>query len=58
MRSFDYSRLYDKTWDTNILNLIAKIHESKGRQDFLHTSASSRPVKEGRKNYEKIGGCL
>ena len=35
MRSFDYSRLYDKAWDTDILNLIAKIHECKGRQDLF-----------------------
>lgn len=35
MRSFDYSRLYDKTWDTGILNLVAKIHECKGRQDLF-----------------------
>ena len=35
MRSFDYSRLYEKAWDTDILNLIAKIHECKGRQDLF-----------------------
>ncbi len=35
MRSFDYSRLYDKVWDTDILNLVAKIHERKGRQDLF-----------------------
>lgn len=35
MRSFDYSRLYDKAWGTDILNLIAKIHECKGRQDLF-----------------------
>ncbi|MCR5530498.1 MAG: Fic family protein [Lachnospiraceae bacterium] len=35
MRSFDYSRLYDKAWDTDILNLVAKIHEYKGRQDLF-----------------------
>ena len=35
MRSFDYSRLYDKGWDTDILNLVAKIHECKGRQDLF-----------------------
>ena len=34
MRAFDYSRLYDRTWDTDILNLVAKIHECKGRQDL------------------------
>ena len=35
MRSFDYSRLADKAWDTDILNLVAKIHECKGRQDLF-----------------------
>ena len=35
MRSFDYSKLIDRTWDTDILNLVAKIHEYKGRQDLF-----------------------
>ncbi len=35
MRTFDYSRLKQRTWDTEILGLIAKIHESKGRQDLF-----------------------
>ena len=35
MRSIDYSRLYEKTRDTDSLNLLAKIHEYKGRQDLL-----------------------
>ncbi len=35
MRSFDYSSLYKKAWDTDILNLVAKIHECKGRQDLF-----------------------
>ena len=35
MRSFDYSKLAEKTWDTDILNLVAKIHECKGRQDLF-----------------------
>ena len=35
MRSFDYSRLVEKTWDTDVLNLVAKIHEYKGRQDLF-----------------------
>ena len=34
MRTFDYSKLENKAWDTDILNLIAKIHECKGRQDL------------------------
>ena len=35
MRTFDYSRLVEKAWDTDILNLIAKINECKGRQDLF-----------------------
>lgn len=35
MRSFDYSKFVEKTWDTDILNLVAKIHEYKGRQDMF-----------------------
>lgn len=34
MRRFDYSTLAEKTWDIEILNLVAKIHECKGRQDL------------------------
>ncbi len=33
MRLFDYSRLYDKAWNTDILNLVVKIHECKGTVD-------------------------
>lgn len=35
MRSFDYSKLIEKAWNTDILNLVAKIHECKGRQDLF-----------------------
>ena len=35
MRSFDYGKLADKAWDNDILNLVAKIHEYKGRQDLF-----------------------
>ncbi len=35
MRSFDYRRLADQAWDTDIVNLVAKIHECKGRQDLF-----------------------
>ncbi|MGI6720920.1 MAG: Fic family protein [Anaerovoracaceae bacterium] len=34
MREFDYTRLADRSWDTDILNMVAKIHEYKGRQDL------------------------
>ena len=35
MRNFDYIKLSEKKWDTDILNLVAKIHECKGRQDLF-----------------------
>lgn len=35
MKSFDYRWFYDKTWDLDVLNLVAKIHEGKGRQDLF-----------------------
>ena len=35
MREFDYNSLSKYRWDTDILNLIAKIHECKGRQDLF-----------------------
>ena len=34
MRTFDYSMLKDKQWDSEILGLIAQIHEYKGRQEL------------------------
>ena len=35
MRDFDYSRLENQKWDLDILNLVAKIHESKGKRDLF-----------------------
>ena len=35
MKTFDYSSLEQKQWGTDILNLVAKIHECKGRQDLF-----------------------
>lgn len=35
MRSFDYLALAKKSWDTDILNLVARIHECKGRQELF-----------------------
>ena len=35
MRSFDYSKLEDIKWDSEIVQLIANIHECKGRQDLF-----------------------
>lgn len=34
MRSFDYSKLADNMWDSEILSYVAKIHECKGRQEL------------------------
>ncbi len=35
MRTFDYPSLSKRTWDTDILNLVARIHEHKGRQELF-----------------------
>ena len=34
MRSFDYQKLAQQKWDSEILLYVAKIHEYKGRQDL------------------------
>lgn len=34
MREFNYSSLKNKTWDNEIIGLVAKIHEYKGRQEL------------------------
>ncbi len=34
MRKFDYTNLKNKTWNSTIINKIAHIHESKGRQEL------------------------
>lgn len=34
MRIFDYSRIKNKKWDSEILGLVAQIHEYKGRQEM------------------------
>ena len=35
MREFDYSKLSTLRWDAEILSLVAKIHECKGRQEMF-----------------------
>ncbi len=35
MRKFDYNKLVERMCDSDILNLVAKTHECKGRQDFF-----------------------
>ena len=34
MRKFDYSSLKEKKWDSEIISLVAQIHEYKGRQEI------------------------
>ncbi|MDE5946400.1 MAG: Fic family protein [Oscillospiraceae bacterium] len=34
MREFNYSSLANRTWDSEILGLVAQIHEFKGRQEL------------------------
>lgn len=34
MREFDYSKLRNSRWDSEILGLVAQIHEFKGRQEL------------------------
>lgn len=34
MRTFNYSHLKDRQWDSEILGLVAQIHEYKGRQEL------------------------
>ncbi len=34
MRVFDYSALKNYHWDSEILGLVAQIHEYKGRQEL------------------------
>ena len=34
MRSFDYSKLKEYQWDSEVLGLVALIHEFKGRQEL------------------------
>lgn len=34
MRNFDYTKLANYKWDSEILSYVAKIHECKGRQDL------------------------
>lgn len=40
MRSFDYRRLMDCLWDGEVVSLLSRIHEYKGRQDLF---VSQRP---------------
>ncbi len=35
MKTFDYTKLANQSWPMEIVNLVAKIHEYKGRQDLF-----------------------
>ncbi len=35
MRSFDYSKLAERTWDNEIISYLSKIHEYKGKQELF-----------------------
>ncbi|MCM1215185.1 MAG: Fic family protein [Lachnospiraceae bacterium] len=35
MRNFDYTKLANYKWDSEVLSYVAKIHECKGRQDLF-----------------------
>ncbi len=35
MRTFNYDNLRKVSWDSEILGLVAQIHEYKGRQEFF-----------------------
>ena len=35
MRTFDYSKLADRTWDNEIVSYLSKIHEYKGKQEIF-----------------------
>lgn len=37
MREFDYSKLKTTVWDSEVLSLVAQIHECKGRQEMYLT---------------------
>lgn len=45
MRTFDYMKLADRMWDSEILTYVAKIHEYKGRQELY---VRQKPVELGR----------
>lgn len=34
LRNFDYTKLSERMWDTEIVSYIVKIHECKGGQDL------------------------
>ena len=35
MRVFDYEKLTQSQWDVEVVNLLAKIHEHKGKQELF-----------------------
>lgn len=45
MRTFDYTKLRDKKWDSEIIRLVAQIHEFKGRQELYLKQKPAEPDK-------------
>ncbi len=41
MRNFDYSSLGERAWKTNVLSLLAEIHEYRGKQGQLFSKKAS-----------------
>ena len=35
MRVFDYEKLSQSQWDVEVVNLLTKIHEHKGKQELF-----------------------
>lgn len=48
MRTFNYARLRDQKWDTNLLGLIAAIYKEAGKQEmiFKHQPAKMEKLVE------------
>ena len=48
MRTVDYSQLQSQQWDSEILGLVAQIHEFKGRQGlYLKQKPLSKETERG-----------
>lgn len=45
MRSFNYSKIKDKKWDSEVLSLIASIYRYKGKQELQHSQVNGHIFK-------------
>ena len=54
MRSFNYAALKNKTWDNEVLGLVAQIHEYKGRQELYLKQKSAELDKLENPEYRGI----